>query len=180
MCAVQTSTKPTNNSTKQASGKTEPKWLIMKRQNKSSADKKKKVTVKSSASAQKPNQHSRDEKRKRWAKKQKPVAKPVVRRGPVYEYISDCCGIPCTKPRAGMKVTLTDPETGKPSKKEITLGLGHWRCNGVGGCKKSCTVTRKSPAKAEAPVVGNMQGQETAPYPAPLQTPVVISAPVAQ
>jgi hypothetical protein len=122
--------------------KQEPKWMRMKKLNKSSADKTAKPIVKkSSGSAQKPNTETRDQKRKRWAKTAKPVAKPVVKRGPVHEYFSTCCSLPAQKPVAGEKVTEKDPESGKM--KTQPKGLGKWRCS---GCKKICKVSRKAPA----------------------------------
>ncbi len=89
---------------------------------------------------------SRDEKRKRWAKRAKPQQKSVVpRKGPEKEYISACCSVPARKPAAGQKETVRDAETGKS--KDKPKGLGHWRC---GQCGKSCKVT---PRKSEAKVV---------------------------
>jgi len=70
----------------------------------------------------------------------KPPKKPYVRRGPVYEYISACCGVKALKPRAAQKVTVVDPETKKP--KTEVKGLGHWHCT---QCKKHCKVTRTKP-----------------------------------
>jgi hypothetical protein len=178
MCAANNSplvkSKQSNGKSTTTTSKQEPKWLQMKRQNKSSADKTAKPIEKPSSSAQKPSQQSREEKRKRWAKKAKPVAKPVVRRGPVYEYISNCCSIQCHKPDAGSKVSAVDPETGKPSKKDKALGLGHWRCNGVNGCKKSCKVTPRASKPKEVTEVltkGDFGGLKLDPYPAKLQIP---------
>ena len=148
MCATQNTTsqisRPSENSSKPV-----PKWLKMKQQNKSSAGKTAKPTVqKSSGSAQKPNEPSRNQKRARWAKKAKPVAKPIVRKGPEKEYISACCSVPARKPRAGMKESVKDPETGKT--KDKPKGLGHWRCT---ACGKVAKVTPQKPASKEvAPV----------------------------
>jgi len=132
-----TSTKPSTSTTK------EPKWLTMKKQNKSSAGKTAKpIAPKSSeSSAQKPQQETRNAKRARWAKKSKPVAKAPVNRGPVREYISVCCNVGATKPRAGAKEAAKDPETGKV--KDKSKGLGHWRCT---GCRKACKVKSQAPA----------------------------------
>lgn len=146
MCATQNSstTKQAvpSTTTKQES-KPIPKWLKMKQQNKSSAGKTAKPTVqKSSNSAQKPQQESRNAKRARWAKKAKPVAKPIVKRGPVREYISMCCSVPAQKPPCGTKVLSIDPETGKPAKKDKTTGLGHFRCP---QCHKACKVVPQAP-----------------------------------
>ena len=110
---------------------------------------------------------TRDEKRKRWAKKHKVVAKPVVKRGPVKEYITACCSLPGIKPRAAQKDMAKDPESGKM--KETVKGLGHWRCS---SCGKLAKVTPRKPVAVEAPK-GNMAGQEIAPYPGPLTTPEV-------
>ena len=139
MCAAPSSTSQVTSS---ASTKPIPKWLKMKQQNKSSADKTVKLIVqKSSSSAQKPKE-TRNAKRARWAKKAKPVAKAPVRKTPTYEYVSACCSVPVTKPRCGEKVPTLNPDSGKT--KDKPLGLGKWHCNGVGGCKKYCKVTRKA------------------------------------
>lgn len=84
---------------------------------------------------------SRQEKRRRWAKKQKPLAKPVTPRGPEKEYLCTCHNEPARKPKAAQKEISKDPESGKM--KEITKGLGHWHCATTG---KSTKVT---PRKAE-------------------------------
>jgi hypothetical protein len=81
---------------------------------------------------------SRDQKRKRWAKKSKPIPKPV--KAAVLEYISKCCNVPARKPRAGTKETVKDPDTGKFV--DQPKGLGHWRC---GQCNKPCKVTPRKP-----------------------------------
>jgi len=132
--------------TSTSSTKPVPKWLKMKQQNKSSAGKQtaKPTVQKSSGSAQKPHDETRNSKRARWAKKAKPVAKPVVVRGPVHEYISACCSAPSRKPRAGMKETVKDPESGKM--KDKPKGLGHWRCT---ACGKVAKVTPCKPAPKE-------------------------------
>lgn len=83
---------------------------------------------------------TRDEKRKRWAKRHKVVTKPVVKRGPVKEYITACCSLPGIKPRAAQKDMAKDPESGKM--KETVKGLGHWRCS---GCGKLAKVTPRKP-----------------------------------
>ena len=86
------------------------------------------------------NGQSRNAKRARWAKKSKPVAKPVVRRENTYEYISACCTLPARKPRAGEKEMQKNAETGKF--KEQPKGLGHWRCS---GCGKAAKVSPRKP-----------------------------------
>ena len=146
MCAANLTNKNTPSPSSQGTNKPVPKWLKMKQQNKSSAGKTVKPTApKSSGSAQKPHQETRNEKRARWAKKAKPVAKPVLQRGPVHEYISACCTAPATKPPCGTKVASIDPETGKPAKKDKTTGLGHFRCS---QCRKACKVTPRKSVKA--------------------------------
>ena len=154
MCAAPNSPMPTsmqsNEKSSKPSTKPIPKWLKMKQQNKSSAGKQtaKPIAKQSLSSAQqKPSEGTRDEKRKRWAKKSKPVARPVavkVFRGPTNEYISACCSAPAQKPRAGMKETAKDPESGKM--KEKPKGLGKWRCS---QCKKVAKVTPRKPAPKE-------------------------------
>ena len=134
MCALINSPASPSASTSQAS-KPVPKWLKMKQQNKSSAGKQtaEPTVQKSSGSAQQKPKQSRDEKRKTWAKKSKPVAKPLVRKGPEKEYISTCCSVPARKPKAGMKEMVKDAESGKT--KDKAKGLGKWRC---GQCQKVC------------------------------------------
>ena len=148
MCASQkeTLTTPTStdsSSSQKPSSKPEPKWMTMKKQNKSSAGKTAKPIAKqSSGSAQKPSNESRSVKRTRWAKKAVPKQKPVVKRGPVREYVSVCCSAPATKPPCGTKVVNIDPETGKPAKKDKATGLGHFRCS---QCHKACKVKPQAP-----------------------------------
>lgn len=89
---------------------------------------------------------SRNEKRRRWAKKHKVAPKPVVKRGPVKEYVSACCSLPAIKPVAGEKFTARDPETGKMA--EQRRGLGKFRCT---GCKKIAKVTPRKPEVKEVP-----------------------------
>jgi hypothetical protein len=144
MCAAQLSKNPTatSTSTPKQDSKPVPKWMKMKQQNKSSAGKNAKPTVnsgivKQSSSAQKPSEGTREEKRKRWAKKAVPKQKPPVQRGPIKNYTSVCCFLPANKPRAGMKVASIDAETGRPAKKEKSTGLGKWRCS---GCHRVCKV----------------------------------------
>jgi hypothetical protein len=174
MCAasnpVPTPSQVTSNHTKSAS-KPVPKWLKMKQQNKSSAGKTVKPTVqKSSGSAQKPSEGTRNEKRARWAKKAVPKQRPVApRRENTYEYISVCCGVVANKPRCGMKVASVDPETGRPAKKEKSTGLGHFRCS---QCHKACKVKPQAPTvKATAGTIGGTVPDVV--YPAPLHTPVL-------
>jgi hypothetical protein len=102
-------------------------------------------TPRQSGSAQKP-QRSREDKRKAWAKKARPVAKPSVRVAPSKAYTSVCCSAPATKPAAGQKTAVRNPETGKT--KSEPKGLGHWRCS---ACGKATKVT-VSKAEKEAPV----------------------------
>ena len=172
MCAAQHSTKTSNQSS--TVSKPVPKWMKMKQQNKSSAGKTAKPTVnsgtvKQSSSAQKVNEGTREEKRKRWAKKAVPKQRPVApRRENAYEYISVCCGVVANKPRCGMKVASVDPETGRPAKKEKSTGLGHFRCS---QCRKACKVKTQAPTSKTA---GNIGGScPDIIYPAKLQTPVL-------
>jgi len=88
---------------------------------------------------------SRNEKRARWAKKSRPVAKPIVKRGPAKEYISLCCNLPAQKPVAGEKVSMKDAESGKM--KTLPKGLGKWRCS---GCHK---ISKVSVHKSEPKIV---------------------------
>ena len=175
MCAQptsvsQTATKPSLTNTSQT-----------QQRNKHSHGEKRNFTPKQSNSAQqRPNGQSRNEKRARWAKRSKPVAKPVIRTGPTFEYISACCSLPASKPRCGAKTPTKDPETGKM--KDQVKGLGHFRCS---GCRKVCKVTPQKPqgktivtavpppAKMEVDVTGNFGGLHMDPYPGPLTTPVL-------
>ena len=134
MCAQptsvsQTATKPSLTNTSQT-----------QQRNKHSHGEKRNFTPKQSNSAQRPNGQSRNEKRARWAKRSRPVAKPTVRTGPTFEYISACCSLPASKPRCGAKTPTKDPETGKM--KDQVKGLGHFRCS---GCRKVCKVTPQKP-----------------------------------
>ena len=88
-------------------------------------------------------QQNREQKRKNWAKRSKPVAKPVALALPAREYISACCNAPAHKPKAGQKEVAKDAETGKM--KSGSKGLGHWRC----GCGKACKVTVGKPEAKE-------------------------------
>ena len=92
---------------------------------------------------QKPQQ-SREQKRKNWAKRSKPVAKPSVRVAPAKVYTSACCQAPATKPKAGQKEVAKDAETGKM--KSGSKGLGKWRCS---ACSKVCRVAVHKPAPKE-------------------------------
>jgi len=89
-------------------------------------------------------QQSREQKRKNWAKRSKPVAKPSVRVAPAKVYTSACCQAPATKPKAGQKEVAKDAETGKM--KSGSKGLGKWRCS---ACSKVCKVTVHKPAPKE-------------------------------
>ena len=175
MCASQstTSTQKAVSSPQQPSP--EPKWLQMKKLNKSSADKTAKPTVKKSSGSaqQKPNvnpksEGTRNEKRARWAKKSKPVARPVaVKRGPAKEYISVCCSAPAQKPPCGTKTPTKDPDSGKM--KDKASGLGHFRCS---QCRKACKVKPQAPAPKV--VVVNMAAIE-ARVAASLEVPIAIA-----
>ena len=94
----------------------------------------------SNSSSQKPNDQSRNAKRARWAKSNRPKAKPVVQNVPTREYISVCCKVQARKPAAGQKEMHKDAETGKS--KNVPKGLGKWRC---GQCGKPCKVTVQVP-----------------------------------
>ena len=144
MCAAPNSTTIPTSSTNAT--KPVPKWLKMKQQNKSSAGKNAKPTVqKSSGNAQqKPSEPSRNAKRARWAKKSKPVAKLSIKRGPEKEYLCECHSEPARKPKAGMKESVKDAETGKV--KDKPKGLGKWRCATTG---KIAKVTPRKPAPKE-------------------------------
>lgn len=95
----------------------------------------------------KENKQSRNEKRRRWAKKNKPVAKPVVKRGPVKEYITACCNVTARKPQAGDKIATKNPESGKTE--STVKGLGHWRCS---ACGKPAKVSPRKPESKETVV----------------------------
>jgi hypothetical protein len=79
---------------------------------------------------------SREDKRKAWAKKARPVAKPSVHVAPSKAYASVCCSASATKPKAGAQEMAKDAETGKS--KSQSKGLGHWRCS---ACGKATKVT---------------------------------------
>ena len=122
-------------------------------------------TTKNYSAQQRPNGQSRNEKRARWAKRSRPVARPVaVKRGPVKSYTSVCCSLPASKPTAGQKETAKDAETGKM--KDKTKGLGHWRCS---GCRKVCRVS-PGPAIIEGRGEENKCHQTPQPTDAPQAT----------
>jgi hypothetical protein len=87
------------------------------------------------SSQQKPKQ-SRDEKRRKWAKKSRPAVKPSLLAIPSRIYTSACCQAPATKPKAGQTEMAKDAESGKV--KKGSKGLGHWRCS---ACHKATKVT---------------------------------------
>jgi hypothetical protein len=89
------------------------------------------------SSQQKPKQ-SRDEKRRKWAKKSRPAVKPSLLAIPSRIYTSACCQAPATKPKAGAQEMQRDPESGKS--KSQSKGLGKWRCS---QCGKTCIVSCK-------------------------------------
>lgn len=79
--------------------------------------------------------------KKRNQKNNKPL---VALRGPVKEYVSSCCSALASKPRAGRKELAQDPESKKM--KDVTKGLGHWRCT---TCGKPTKVTPRVPLPKE-------------------------------
>ena len=179
MCAASKQTTQ-NSQTTPSTSKPVPKWLKMKQQNKSSAGKNAKPTVqKSSGSAQKPSEGTRNEKRARWAKKAVPKQKPVApRRENAYEYISACCSAVANKPRCGMKVASVDPETGRPAKKEKVTGLGHFRCS---QCRKVCKVRPQAPtAKALTPVQVTKLQADVAAATTPEERNTIVEASIAR
>lgn len=67
---------------------------------------------------------------------------------PQFEYVSACCSLPARKPVCGRKENQENPESHKM--KEVTKGLGHWRCT---ACGKITKVTpRKTTMPAPVPV----------------------------
>lgn len=136
MCATSSlptvTSKPLN---EKSTTKQVPKWLKMKQQNRSSVEKTAKPIVqKSSASAQIPHDETRNEKRARWAKKSKPAVKPIVRKGPVNEYLCECHNEPARKPHAAQADMVKDADSGKLKSKP--KGLGKWRCATTGKITK--------------------------------------------
>jgi len=114
------------------------------------------------------NGSSRNEKRARWAKRNRPVPKPIVKRGPIHEYPCVCHGEPATKPSAGMKEVVKDHDSGKM--KDTTKGLGKWRCSVT---RKVCKVTVRKPQPkvvATGEVVGPDPGRGSE---VPTETPKV-------
>src|SRR5271166_847862 len=110
------------------------------KRNKPSHDGKNAYMNKQQGNSAKPNGPTRSEKRARWAKKSRPVAKPIVKSGPAKTYVSLCCNLPAQKPAAGEKVSMKDHESGKL--KTTPKGLGHWRCS---GCRKIAKVSAHKP-----------------------------------
>ena len=99
----------------------------------------------STGSSKKGSNKSKYGKKRNQKKNLKPVVAP---RGPVKEYVSACCSALASKPRAGRKETAADPESKKM--KEVTKGLGHWRCS---TCGKPTKVTPRTPAPKEVVTV---------------------------
>lgn len=99
----------------------------------------------STNSSKKGSNKSKYGKKRNQKKNLKPVVAP---RGPVKEYVSACCSALASKPRAGRKETAADPESKKM--KEVTKGLGHWRCS---TCGKPTKVTPRTPAPKEVVTV---------------------------
>lgn len=103
-------------------------------------------------SSNKDFQSTRKEKRRRWAKKSKPVAKAVAPKPNVKEYVCVCHGEAARKPKAGQKEVAKDPESGKL--KDTTKGLGHWRCSVT---NKGTKVTPRAPQpKVVVPYAGEV------------------------
>jgi hypothetical protein len=103
-------------------------------------------------SSNKDFQSTRKEKRRRWAKKSKPVAKAIAPKLNVKEYVCVCHGEAARKPKAGQKEVAKDPESGKL--KDTTKGLGHWRCSVT---NKGTKVTPRAPQpKVVVPYAGEV------------------------
>jgi hypothetical protein len=111
---------------------------------------------------------SRNEKRRRWAKKNKPQQKSLApRKGPEKEYLCACHSEPARKPVTGMKEVSKDFDSGKM--KENSKGLGKWRCTTSGKITK---VTPRKPAPKEMGIIST----GISPYPGKLTTPEVTVA----
>ena len=134
-----------NSSTQQPSASSTMPSTTNQKRNKPLHGGKNTFTNKQQGSSAKPNGPTRNEKRARWAKKSRPVAKPIVKRGPAKEYISLCCNLPAQKPVAGEKVSMKDAESGKM--KTLPKGLGKLRCS---GCHK---ISKVSVHKSEPKIV---------------------------
>lgn len=94
---------------------------------------------------------SRAEKRRRWAKQSKPVAKlNLAPKAPAKEYVCVCHGEVARKPKAGQKEVAKDPDSGKM--KDTAKGLGHWRCSVT---NKGAKVTPRAP-QPKAPYAGEV------------------------
>jgi hypothetical protein len=106
------------------------------------SQRKTKVPTEGISHTQGQKKESRNAKRKRWAKANRPKQAPKtsVRSVPVKEYVSSCCSVAARKPRAGQKEMSKDPETGKMANQ--AKGLGKWRCS---QCSKRCSVTVRKP-----------------------------------
>lgn len=169
MCAASTHSTSTQSLTQETSVSQTSKFPVQNRNqrpNRNSQGGRGKFTNNNTA-AQKPSDSSRNAKRARWAKKSRPVAKPRVEVGPVFEYISGCCSALARKPRAGQKEVVKDPDSGKM--KDKPKGLGKWRCT---ACGKVAKVTPRKPEPKALPT-GNMGGLHLDPYPGKLTTPVL-------
>lgn len=97
-------------------------------------------TSSSSPAAKYQGKGGQKQKNTKYGKKHhKPAPKPVVKRGPINEYVSVCCSLPAEKPACGS--TLATQTEGKKVTK-VVRGLGHFRCT---GCRKGCKVTARKP-----------------------------------
>ena len=143
MCAIQDAGLSTSPSQNQTSNPSSNSNLTVKTRPTTGGTSPSLRSTRDSKTSPKPQQ-SREQKRKNWAKRSKPVAKPSVRVGPVKAYTSVCCSLPAQKPRAGAVDAVKDPETGKT--KDKPKGLGHWHCS---GCHKACKVTVGKPEAKE-------------------------------
>lgn len=94
------------------------------------------------------NRNPKNKSRYSNKRKNRGAVKPVRRSsGPVFEYVSQCCGTIARKPRCGQLEAVVNPETKKI--KDVPRGLGHFRCN---GCGKGCKVNRRKPQPVEVVV----------------------------
>ena len=142
MCAIQDAGLSTSPSQNQTSNPSSNSNLTVKTRPTTGGTSPSLRSTRDSKTSPKPQQN-REQKRKNWAKRSKPVAKPVALALPAREYISACCNAPAHKPKAGQKEVAKDAETGKM--KSGSKGLGHWRC----ACGKACKVTVGKPEAKE-------------------------------
>jgi hypothetical protein len=94
-----------------------------------------------------PTGNKRKRSRHRNRGRGKPAVTPVVQRGPVKEYTSECCQASAKKPSTGKPIGSSEKQkVGTKADPTAVHGVGKWRC---GSCGKRCKVTTQTPKIVE-------------------------------